>query len=271
MKIKFWGTRGSIATPLPEMMRYGGDTSCVEVITSEGEEIILDAGTGIRQLSKKFHQGKPHIKGATMFLSHLHWDHIQGFPFFTPIYDPHFTFKIYGPMRVDVSLEHRLKRQMSDLFFPVVIEEVSSTLEFESIVEEPVRVGSTVVHPRYQNHPQGSYGYRIVDSGKVLSYCTDNEHPWEEVSEDMKFLAGNSDLLIFDAQYTPEEYETKKGWGHSTWVNAVRIAKVCNVKKLVLFHHDPEHDDAFIDDILAKAQAEFPSTIAAARDLEIDL
>ncbi|MBI4868072.1 MAG: MBL fold metallo-hydrolase [Candidatus Wallbacteria bacterium] len=269
--IKFWGTRGSIATPLPDRMKYGGDTSCVEIVTHEGLEIIMDAGTGMRRLGQVIMGRKSSCKGGALFLSHLHWDHIQGFPFFIPIYDPHFKFQIYGPMRVDQTLEYRLKKQMSDLFFPVVLEEVSAKLEFIEIVEEPIQLGQTTVIPRFQNHPQGSYGYRIEDAGKVIAYMTDNEHPAAEVLEDTRILAANADVLIFDAQYTPEEYEKHRGWGHSTWLTATKIARECGVKRLVLFHHDPDHNDDFIDAIVALACEQFPATIAASRDLEIQL
>ncbi len=271
MKIKFWGTRGSIATPLPDRMKYGGDTSCVEIITHEHREIILDAGTGIRRLGEAVMGRKATCKGGALLLSHLHWDHIQGFPFFIPIYDPHFTWQVYGPYRIDQTLEDRLKKQMSDLFFPVILEEVSSTLEFIGVVEEEFHLGKTRVIPRFQNHPQGSYGYRIEDGGKSVAYMTDIEHPDDQVPEETRTLAKDADLLIFDAQYTPEEYVKHIGWGHSTWVTACQIAKACNVKQLVLFHHDPGHDDDFIDDMVDKAREMFPNTIAASRDLEIEL
>ncbi|MBI3892955.1 MAG: MBL fold metallo-hydrolase [Candidatus Wallbacteria bacterium] len=270
-KIKFWGTRGSIATPLPDRMRYGGDTSCVEIVTAEGRELIMDAGTGIRRLGQEMMGRKASCHGGALFISHLHWDHIQGFPFFIPIYDKHFKFEVYGPMRVDQSLEHRLKKQMSDLFFPVVLEEVSAHLEFISIVEDPIQLGPTTVIPRFQHHPQGSYGYRIEDAGKVIAYMTDNEHPATEMLDDTRILATGADLLIFDAQYTPEEYEKHRGWGHSTWLTATRVAKECGVKKLVLFHHDPDHSDDFIDAMVAEARRHFPETLGASRDLEIQI
>ncbi len=269
MKVKFWGTRGSIATPLPDRMRYGGDTSCVELVTGEGRELVFDAGTGIRRLGDHLMRQKATCSGGAIFFSHLHWDHIQGFPFFIPIYDKHFRWEIYGPIRVDQSLEHRLKKQMSDLFFPVVLDQVSAKLEFIGIVEDPIQLGRTRVLPRFQNHPQGSFGYRVEDEGKVVTYCTDVEHPDGEVPEDTHIVADDADLLIFDSQYTPEELVTHRGWGHSTWELAAKTARACRVKRLVLFHHDPDHNDDFIDGMVAAARRLFPETEAASRDLEI--
>jgi phosphoribosyl 1,2-cyclic phosphodiesterase len=271
MKLKFWGTRGSIPTPLPDRMKYGGDTPCVELRTDDGRMVILDAGTGIRRLGLELLKNKPVDRNITILLSHTHWDHIQGFPFFLPIYDKSFRFKIYGPLRLDSKMEFRLHVQMSDLFFPVNLSAIEETMEFKEIVEDPFTANGIKITPRNLKHPLGCFGYRIEDGGKSIVYATDNEHTEGEIDPDMKFLAQDVDALIYDAHFTDAEFPKYKGWGHSTWEQGVRTAKALNVKKLILFHHDPNHDDAFIDRIVEEAQAQFPNTIAATRDLEVEI
>jgi phosphoribosyl 1,2-cyclic phosphodiesterase len=271
MKLKFWGTRGSIPTPQPDRMKYGGDTPCIELRTSTGKMIILDAGTGIRRLGLELLKNKADHRDVTILLSHTHWDHIQGFPFFLPIYDKSFSFKIYGPLRMDSKLEMRLQVQMSDLFFPVNLSALEETMEFIEIIEDPFEVQGVKVCPRHLAHPLGCFGYRIVDGDKVVVYATDNEHVPGEISEDIRILARDADVLIYDAHFTDAEFNRYKGWGHSTWEQGVRVCKALNVKKLVLFHHDPNHDDAFLDNVLAEAQQLFPNTISATRDLEIEV
>jgi phosphoribosyl 1,2-cyclic phosphodiesterase len=274
MKLKFWGTRGSIPTPLPTHMKYGGDTSCVELLGDDGTRIIFDAGTGLRRLGLNLLKNPPADKQVTICLSHTHWDHIQGFPFFLPIYNPEYRFKIYAPMRADAKMEMRLHVQMSDLFFPVNLKQLEDRMQFISIVEEEFKVGSLTVLPRNLFHPMGCFGYRVTDPrGKVVVYMTDNEHvPGEPPTEDTRILAENADVLIWDAHFTDEEFPKYKGWGHSTWEEGVRVSKALNVKKLVLFHHDPNHDDAFIDKVVADAEKAFPGgVVPATRDLEIEV
>ena len=271
MKLKFWGTRGSIPTPQPDRMKYGGDTPCVELRTADDRMIILDAGTGIRRLGLELLKNPPASKEITILLSHTHWDHIQGFPFFLPIYNKNFRFKIYGPMRLDQKLEFRLHVQMSDLFFPVNLSALEETMEFKEIVEDAFHIDNVKITPRHLHHPLGCFGYRIDDGQKSIVYATDNEHTPGEIDEDMKFLARDADALIYDAHFTDAEFPKYKGWGHSTWEQGVRTAQALNVKQLILFHHDPNHDDAFIDKIVAEAQALFPNTIAATRDLEVEI
>ena len=271
MKLKFWGTRGSIPTPQPDRMKYGGDTPCVELTTSKGNMIILDAGTGIRRLGLELLKNKPANRNITILLSHTHWDHIQGFPFFLPIYDKSFRFKIFGPLRMDSKLEIRLQVQMSDLFFPVNLSALEETMEFIEIVEDPFMIDGVKVAPRHLYHPLGCFGYRITDGDKSVVYATDNEHIPGEISEDMQVLARDADVLIYDAHFTDGEFPKYKGWGHSTWQQGVRVSQALGVKKLILFHHDPNHDDAFIDQVVEEAQKIFPNTQAATRDLEIEV
>ncbi|RME05196.1 MAG: STAS domain-containing protein [Planctomycetota bacterium] len=273
MKIKFWGARGSIATPEPENMHYGGNTSCVEIRTAAGEVLIIDAGTGIRKLGLSLLQD-PHFsrsKKGTIFLSHFHWDHIQGFPFFVPAFIPGYHFKFYGQFKMGGRLEESLRGQMEHAYFPVRLSDMQSTLEFHEILEETVYVGDTIVTSRYLNHPQGCFGYRIEDQDGIVVYCSDTEHFPNTLDKKVLELAEGADILIYDAQYTEEEYLSKVGWGHSTWNEGVKICREAGVKQLILFHHDPTHNDKFIAKLEKEAQSEFPNTIAASRELELNL
>jgi phosphoribosyl 1,2-cyclic phosphodiesterase len=271
MKLKFWGTRGSIPTPQPDRLKYGGDTPCVELRTSLGNVVILDAGTGIRRLGLELMKNKPENREISILLSHTHWDHIQGFPFFVPIYDKSFRLNIFGPLRMNSKLEMRLQVQMSDLFFPVNLSTLEETMRFVEIVEDPFEMAGLKVSPRNLCHPLGCFGYRIVDGDKVLVYATDTEHVPGHLSEDLALLARDADLLIYDAHFTDSEFPKYVGWGHSTWQEGVRLCKALNVKRLVLFHHDPNHDDAFLDWVAEESRSIFPQTIVASRDLELEI
>ena len=271
MKLKFWGTRGSIPTPQPDRMKYGGETPCVEVRTSRGDIIILDAGTGIRRLGLELMRNKPVNRELTILLSHTHWDHIQGFPFFIPIYDKSFRLNIFGPLRMNSKLEMRLQVQMSDLFFPVNLSALEETMRFVEIVEDPFEVAGVKILPRNLTHPLGCFGYRLCDGDKTLVYATDTEHVPGQIAEDLEILARDADLLIYDAHFTDGEFPKYRGWGHSTWEQGVRLCEALNVKRLVLFHHDPNHDDAFLDDVAQEAAKAFPGTIVATRDLELEV
>ncbi|MBI3892655.1 MAG: STAS domain-containing protein [Candidatus Wallbacteria bacterium] len=271
MRVKFWGTRGSIPTPEPTAMRYGGDTSCVE-IRAGSTLLILDAGTGIRKLgytlmSDPFFKGKGYI-----FLSHFHWDHIQGIPFFQPGFVPGNEFSIHGAFKVDSRLEDALRGQMGSLYFPVKMSDMPSSVHFIELLEETITLGDCIVTSRFLNHPQGAFGYRVEDENAVVAYATDNE-PWPDRHKDQKLheLAQDADLLIMDAQFTPEDYEAHRGWGHSTWRDCVEVAKAAGVKMLCLFHHDPYREDDVIDQYLELARREFPNTIAASRELTLEL
>ena len=271
MRIKFWGTRGSTPTPDPEFMRYGGDTSCVEV-RSGNVLIILDAGTGIRRLGASL-MSDPFFRGkGFIFLTHSHWDHIQGFPFFRPAFVSGNEFYIHGAFKADNRMEAMLRGQMGSLYFPVHLEELPSTLHFVELIEQDVRIGHVTVTSRHLNHPQGALGYRIDDGHYVLAYVTDTEPYPDRVDAKVLELARGADLLVYDSQFTPEEYaQGKRGWGHSTWREGVKIAHEAEAKKLVLFHHDPYHDDHRMDQIVEEARRFFPATEAAKRDMVVHL
>lgn len=271
MKVKFWGTRGSIATPEPEYMKYGGNTACVEVRTADGELIILDAGTGIRRLGASLLAAPPVEKRGSIIISHYHWDHIQGFPFFLPLYVPGWEFSIYGQFKVDGRLEGALSGQMGNLYFPVTMDAFGADLEFVEIIEQEISIGQTLVVSRSLNHPQGNLGFRIMDGEGIFAYVSDTEHYEDHLDERALELARDADVLVYDAQYTPEQYEQRKGWGHSTWQVGAQLARAANVRTLVLFHHDPASTDDVIDRIVDEAVQDFPGTIAASRDLELDV
>ncbi len=273
MLARFWGVRGSIPTPTSANQKYGGNTTCLEVRTSSGQLIIFDAGSGIRALGRRLIQETP--EGGhriVIFMTHYHWDHIQGFPFFEPMYAPQNFVYLHGFKTPDVSVERAMGEQMANPFFPVGIEMMRATRNFYTIGEETLQIGDALVTSRFLNHPQGCLGYRVEEGGRVLVFATDNEHGDAHGDRNIRVLAENADVLIYDAQYTPEEYKNgKAGWGHSTWEEGVRIAQEVGVKGLVLFHHDPDHDDFTVDSILQEARRQFPNVHAAMEGMEIDL
>lgn len=271
MKVKFWGTRGSICTPEPDFMKYGGNTSCVEVRLDNGTLLILDAGTGIRKLGQSLLTDPTFHQRGYVLLSHQHWDHIQGFPFFTPAFLPKNDFTFLGQFKFDGRLEEALRGQMEYNYFPVRLDDMGSQLHFRELLEEEIEIGGATIITRHLNHPQGVLGFRIEADGCVVTYCTDTEHTPNRLDPKVLELAQNADLFIYDSQYTEDEFPKKIGWGHSTWNMGCQLAREAHVKTYCLFHHDPYHNDTFMDQILAQAQRTFPGTIAATPELEIKL
>jgi phosphoribosyl 1,2-cyclic phosphodiesterase len=264
LRLRFWGVRGSTPTPQVENLTFGGNTSCVEIRTAENQSIILDAGSGIRNLGQtlmKEAAGQPiDIK---LFLTHFHWDHIQGLPFFAPIYGPKNTVEFYSGIR-DRPLQETLEGQMSKPYFPVDFGQVAAKRTFTTIQpDEFVECSGMKIYPFALNHPQHASGYRVEYKGAVIVYATDYEHGVASYDETLRKYAEGADLLICDAQYTPAEYESHKGWGHSTWLNAVQLAGECKVRQLFLFHHDPTHDDQQMMRITEDSRMQFENTTAA--------
>ena len=272
--VRFWGVRGSVPSPGAQTAGFGGNTSCVEVHCG-GETIILDAGTGLRGLGERLAaSGRPVV--ASILVSHVHWDHIQGFPFFPPLFLPDTELALYG--RPDHgSLESALRHQMTAPNFPVQLGAVPAALTYGELdLAQPFEVGAAVVRAARLNHPDGVIAYRIEYDGRAIVFATDTEHYPEEIDRDLVALAEGADLLIYDAQYTPEEYAgviggAREGWGHSTWVEGIRVARAAGVGSLVLFHHDPAHDDAAVSAIERSARTVLPGTVAAREGLEIHL
>jgi phosphoribosyl 1,2-cyclic phosphodiesterase len=264
LRLRFWGVRGSTPTPQVENLTFGGNTSCVEIRTAEGEVIVLDGGSGIRNLGQlllKEAAGKP--IDVKLFLTHFHWDHIQGIPFFAPIYGPKNRVAFYTGV-ADRALQETLEGQMAKPYFPVDFDQVAATRTFESIAPGgSFENNGLKVTPFPLNHPQTATGYRIEYRGAVIVYATDYEHGVPHYDEILLKYAHGADVLICDAQYTVAEYETHKGWGHSTWRNATHLARESGSRQLFLFHHDPTHDDQEMMRITEDARMDFENTTAA--------
>ena len=264
MQVRFWGVRGSTPTPQLNNLGYGGNTPCVEILCPGHDTVIFDGGTGIRDLGQSLdNQGPVSVK---LFLTHFHWDHIQGIPFFSPLYHPEseVTFCAFGRSG---GPEGMLVNQMQAPYFPVDVNLAAARKKFVEIQQQPVKIGDLRIHPFPLNHPQGAMGYRIEFNSQVVVYATDLEHGEKEYDKILREYSQNADLLIYDAQYTPDEYENQKGWGHSTWLEATLVANDCQVEQLLLFHHDPGHDDETLEQIVLSAREHFERTDAAREDL----
>ncbi len=265
MEVRFYGVRGSIAVSGAQSARIGGNTSCLEVV-SQGHRLILDAGTGIRALGEAMmREGGP--QRATLFFSHLHWDHVQGFPFFTPGYVPTTELTLYGPGPDGArALESALARQMEPPQFPVPLSTMRSRMSFGAALNgRTVEVGPFRVTPFEVPHPQGCLGYRVEADGHSFVYATDVEQSVATLAPEVARMMEGADALCLDAQYTPEEYAgvrgmPRKGWGHSTMVDAAQVASVVNARRLLLFHHDPAHNDDMVERMAEEARLHFAAS-----------
>jgi phosphoribosyl 1,2-cyclic phosphodiesterase len=272
MRIKFWGVRGSTPTPQSENLRYGGNTSCVEVRLGD-RLFIFDCGTGFRAFGHGLkHEFRDRPVFAHVFVSHFHWDHIQGIPFFGPLYDNaenHFVFHSSSRTR---SLKRVMEEQMASPYFPVNMSEMKAKREFRDIEEGRVEVDGVTIQTSWLNHPQGCLGFRLETKDGVFVYATDNEPGNELFDKNVRTLAAGADVLIYDSQYLPEEYEARRrGWGHSHWREAVNVVMESGAKELVLYHHDPDHNDNCIDKIVTEARNYYPRVRAASEGMEIIL
>lgn len=274
MKVTFYGTRGSIPIPGKDFVQFGGNTSCVLITFDTNRIVILDAGTGIRRLGNHLVNGS-HEQYDNIFivLSHTHWDHIQGFPFFRPAYDPRrqFTITICGKDKICRALESIFAAQMQSDYFPVPLDKMGAKFIFwQPNIDQYTHPEGVEVEVCRLNHPGNAYAYRFTAGEKTLVYCTDVEYG-DEVDQNVVRLSRHADLLIHDAQYTPTELKKKKGWGHSSWGQAVEVAEQAHVKKLALFHHDPEHSDRFLLNEEKKCQKRFPNAFFAREGTTIEL
>jgi phosphoribosyl 1,2-cyclic phosphodiesterase len=266
--LEFHGVRGSLAAPGANTVRVGGNTSCVEVVAGD-TRIVLDAGTGLRTIGERLVAQKS--SHTTVLLSHVHWDHIQGLPFFPPIYVPGHRVEVISGPNGFMPLEQVMRRQMSPPCFPVDFDEISQRVSArDARPGEPIRVGDVSVRMARLNHPDPVYGYRLDYRGSSVVYATDTEH-WSCIDPALRSLAAGADVLIYDAQYTPEEYPSKVGWGHSTFEAATALARAAGVGQLVLFHHDPRRDDEAVATIEGRARELFHQTSAAREGQRIDI
>lgn len=278
MLVKFWGVHGSLPRPGPSTLKYGGNTACVEV-RCERELIIFDAGTGIRELGEDIlrrGKGLPANKiNGHIFFSHLHWDHVQGFPFFAPAFVEGNEFHLYGGKNLNNTIYRLMSDQMAAPNFPVSLHNLAATLRFHDL--DPgttVSIGRARVLTEKLNHPGGSLGYRLEHDKGVLVYATDTEH-LDGLDPLVLDLARGADALIYDSMFTPDQYfgieddMSRQSWGHSTWEAAVELAQAAAVKRLILFHHG--NSDTVVEEIENRARQRFPETLAAYEGMEIEL
>jgi phosphoribosyl 1,2-cyclic phosphodiesterase len=280
MIVKFFGTRGSIPVCNPEFQDFGGNTTCVQLKIKETNNIaVFDAGTGIRDLGKEFIASGHKQEELFIAFSHFHWDHIQGFPFFDPAFNKKQKINILamGSGREIKCLEEVFRVQMQKEYFPVQLANMGANFNFMLLDQSMEIFGGDktdskpiIVIANKHNHPGGAYGYRLEREGKIFVFCTDVEHG-NKIDPKVVRLAEGADLLIHEAQYTSEELKEKKGWGHSSYEQAIQVAEMAGVKQLAITHHDPDHDDKFLTKIEKQCQQRFKDCFLAREKMEIEL
>ena len=259
MLARVWGCRGSLASPGPETVKYGGNTSCVEVRTGDGDLIILDAGTGIRPLGNTLMGELP--RTIHVLLTHLHLDHLEGLGFFGPLWSPDVDLHIWGPPSPLRSLERRIAQYLSPPLFPIHLQDIPSRPTFHDVPDDDWKIGSTKVSANPVSHRGPTVGYRLEEDGLALAYIPDHEPALgvDLRSVEPEWISGHAvaqgaEVLLHDAQYTEAEYPQRVGWGHSSVAHVVAFAAVSDVRRLVMFHHDPMHSDAQLEELLARAR-----------------
>ena len=270
--VRFWGVRGSIACPDRCVTRYGGNTSCVEVRCGDNL-LILDGGSGIRQLGKALLEQQAPIE-ADVLLTHCHIDHVCGLPFFAPCYLPSSRLRLWaGNLNPPDGLVRALRQMMSDPLFPTSLENFKAHVEFRDFRAGEVLMPrpDVTVRTAALNHPGGSTGYRIEYGAHALAYITDTEHHPGVLDPQVMALAQGVDLMVYDSNYTDEEWPSHIGWGHSTWQQGVRLAVAAQAKQLVIFHHDPDHTDDVLDRVAEEARRLLPNAIVAAEGMILRL
>ena len=276
----FYGVRGSCPCAGPHYVRYGGNTACVTVEVGDEAPIVLDLGTGLRPMGHALeHRYGPETPvEVTAFLTHLHWDHIIGLPFCTPLLREGGRMEVFGPSHDGSTLHHIIDRVVKPPFFPVQVHELKGKIEFHEVEDDVVAVGSAKVKVRRVPHVGTTLGFRIESGGAAVAFVSDHQAPDDraEVDAAVLELCDGADLVIHDAQYTEEEYRAKATWGHSTVAYAVHVAAEAGARELALFHHDPQHDDDALDRLLGEARAEgeagrLDGVVAAREGLTVEL
>ena len=271
--ITFFGTRGSIPVCGPQVNEFGGNTTCIAFHRRKtGRISIMDAGTGIRNLGKYIKKQYPDQKELNITFSHFHWDHIQGFPFFDPAYNPEMTIDIlvYGREMDHGKVKEIFAHQMMEDYFPVPLDNMGATFNFVSTHQHLIEQDGVRLHAIDQNHPGGSLGFRVDVDGACFAIMTDHEHG-DSVDQKYVDFVKDVDVLIHDAQYTHEELQTHKGWGHSSYEQCIELAQRANVKQLIFTHHDPDHDDDFLRAAEKKYQKIFPNCMMAREGMDINI
>jgi phosphoribosyl 1,2-cyclic phosphodiesterase len=279
MRIKFWGTRGSIPVPGRNTIRYGGNTTCLEITLDSGRVVIIDAGTGIRALGDKLASERENVE-IHLLVTHIHWDHILGFPYFSPLYKSNSRIYIDGYPTCINGLRNTFDNRMGDGFFPVKFANLKAEIQYLDVLKDsPLEIDGTLIDAILLHHPQGGFGFRFREGKKKFVFLTDNElrkDGWKGRSfEDYAEFCRNADVLIHDAQYTPVEIEERRDWGHSDYLSALDLAYAAEVRNLVLFHHDPSRTDAEVSLIqdkcgtLARKEKSFLIIDAAQEESEI--
>jgi len=273
VSITFFGVRGSIPVCGSEVAQFGGNTTCIAFLRKKTNRIsIMDAGTGIRNLGKHINEHYPEQRDLNITFSHFHWDHIQGFPFFDPAYNPQMTIdiQVFGKDMPEGDLRNIFSRQMMEDYFPVPLQDMGAHFNFNSSPQRVSYGEGVSIETIEQNHPGGSFGFRVEVDGICFVICTDHEHG-DMIEDRFVEFCRDADLLIHDAQYTSEELKTHKGWGHSSYDQCIELAKRAGVKQLVLTHHDPDHNDAFLNKMETYCQERFPNCQLAREGMTIEL
>lgn len=268
---KFWGVRGSIACPTPRHVGFGGNTSCLEIVAGD-QRVIFDAGTGIRLLGRDIVNHD--VRFAHLLLTHTHWDHINGFPFFQPAFQKGRHFKIMAGHLSDAGgVKAVFAGQMAQPTFPVPLETMAADLEFEDFrAGDSFSLGGGIqIRTAELNHPSGATGYRVEYGGKACCYVTDTEHVEDAPDQNILGLIQGADLVVYDSTYTDEEFPARKGWGHSTWQEGVRLCRAAGVKQLAIFHHDPDHEDPEMEKIERDARAEWAAAFVSREGMVVKL
>ena len=280
MYVIIWGCRGSIPVSGRQYNKYGGCTSCVEVVLSDGKEIVFDAGTGIRNLGRRILQ-EPKVWELTLFLSHPHWDHLMGFPFFQPAYSSRYRIHVRGGPIAKDSLKQYLQQQMQAPYFPIRFDALKAEFDFTSGIPVVQRIGRAEVIPIPLSHPGGGYGFKVVEGDSTFVYLTDNELTYDHEGGKNQYeyvnFAKDADLLIHDGQYGGKEYQKLHGWGHSRFLDVIDMAHQARVKRVGIIHHDPDHDDNDLDRIgascthVAESFKKTPYSFIAREGQEIEI